>query len=122
MDTLDTSSQTVEGTVGSDSKMSVDVAKESSAAYTISRSVIQRVHICAAHKKPRLLIKYLERVRSEEKANEVRQTGSVLIFCTKIKTLNFVADFLKKQGIKVEIIHGQLQQHQVRFKSTRLLT
>ena len=79
-------------------------------ALTISSTVKQHVHLCAPHKKPRLLIKYIERVRKEEKEIKVRQPSSILIFCTKIKTLNFVADFLKRQKMKIEIIHGQLPQ------------
>lgn len=96
----------------SSSQMGLETSREADSAYTISRSVKQQVHICAAHKKPRLLIKYLERIRADEKISKVRQPGSVLVFCTKIKTLNFVAEFLKKQGIRCEIIHGQLPQHQ----------
>ena len=79
-------------------------------ALTISNTVKQLVHLCAPHKKPRLLIKYIERIRKEEKESKVRQPSSVLVFCTKIKTLNFVADFLKRHKLKVEMIHGQLPQ------------
>ena len=89
-------------------------------SFTISKSVNQKVHLCATHKKPRLLIKYLERLRAEEKSRNERQPGSVLIFCTKIKTLNYVVDFLRRHGLKVESIHGQLQQSQVKGLRTLL--
>ena len=69
------------------------------------------MHLCAQHKKPKLLIRYLEKIRKEEKEAKIRQPSSILIFCTKIKTLNFVVDFLRRQNVKgVEIIHGQLPQ------------
>lgn len=84
----------------SDAKSS-EPERKSDSLLTISRSVLQHVHLCATHKKPRLLIKHIERIRSKEKELNIRQPGSVLIFCTKIKTLNFVVDFLKRQDVKV---------------------
>lgn len=79
---------------------------------TVSKSIRQHVHVCAAHKKPRLIIKYITRVRENEKAEKVRQVGSMLIFCTKVKTLQFVVQFLEKNGISVAALHGQLMQKQ----------
>jgi superfamily II DNA/RNA helicase len=80
-------------------------------SYTISDTVHQEVHICSSHKKPRLLIRYITRVREEEKVAKTRQPGLMLIFCTKIKTLKFVADFLRRQGHQnFTILHGQLPQ------------
>ena len=75
----------------------------SNSLLTISHTVSQQVHLCAAHKKPRLLIKHLERIRAQEKAANTRQPCSVLIFCTKIKTLSFVVSFLRKQELKVAL-------------------
>lgn len=63
----------------------------------ISESITQHVHVCASHKKPRLLIHFLEKVRTEEKAANLRQSSGILIFCTKIITIKFVHDFLKRQ-------------------------
>lgn len=43
----------------------------------------------------------------------MRQPGLMLIFCTKIKTLKFVADFLKRQDqTNFCMLHGQLPQSQ----------
>eukprot|EP00605_Chrysophyceae_sp_TOSAG23-4_P000461 GSChrysophyteH1.ASY1.ANO1.519.1 assembled CDS len=67
---------------------------------SVSASVVQEVHVCATHKKPRLLIKFIERRRAEEKEAKVRQPGNMLVFCTKIKTLKF----------GVVVIHGQMPQ------------
>jgi superfamily II DNA/RNA helicase len=77
---------------------------------TINKTVDQTVHVCASHKKPRLLIRFIETIREKEKAEKIRQPGAMLIFCTKIKTVKFVADFLKRQNSPVEILHGQLPQ------------
>jgi superfamily II DNA/RNA helicase len=79
---------------------------------TVSRSIKQHVHVCASHKKPRLLIKYITRIREQEKAEKVRQAGSMLIFCTKVKTLQFAVQFLEKNGISVAPLHGQMLQKQ----------
>lgn len=85
----------------------------SNSSFTISKNVTQLVHVCATHKKPRLLIKYILRVRDEEKKENCRQLGPMLIFCSKIKTLKFVLDFLQRQNVtSVEGLHGQLPQHQ----------
>lgn len=99
-----------------------DTSKTSS--LTISPTVQQRIHVCASHKKPRLLLKYVTTVREQEKANRVRQAGPMIIFCNKIKTLKFVHDFLKRQNIKADALHGQLAQHVretilANFKSVR---
>jgi len=79
---------------------------------TISRSITQHVHVCASHKKPRLLMRFIEKIRGNEKLEHVRQPGSMLIFCTKIKSVKFVVEFLKKQNIPVQELHGQLNQRQ----------
>ena len=68
---------------------------------TISPSIQQKIHVCASHKKPRLLIKYILQCRNHEKINKVRQVGSMLIFTNKIKTLKFLSEFLGNGIINV---------------------
>eukprot|EP00746_Dinoflagellata_sp_MGD_P066058 gnl/MRDRNA2_/MRDRNA2_27428_c0_seq1.p1 gnl/MRDRNA2_/MRDRNA2_27428_c0~~gnl/MRDRNA2_/MRDRNA2_27428_c0_seq1.p1 ORF type:complete len:504 (-),score=156.62 gnl/MRDRNA2_/MRDRNA2_27428_c0_seq1:109-1479(-) len=80
------------------------------ATLAVSKSITQIVHVCAEHKKPRKLIKYIEKIREAERKNGPRQPAPMLIFCSKIKTLRFVAEFLLKQGVKCEMIHSQLVQ------------
>lgn len=77
---------------------------------TISPSVLQRIHVCASHKKPRLLLKYITMCRQQEKTDKIRQAGPMIIFCNKIKTLKYVHDFLKRQNIQADALHGQLAQ------------
>jgi superfamily II DNA/RNA helicase len=79
---------------------------------TISPTVQQAVHVCAGHKKPRLLIRFITTVREQEKIHKVRQPGAMLIFATKIKSVKFVVDFLQRQGVQVDLLHGQLPQSQ----------
>ncbi len=77
----------------------------------VSESITQLVHVCATHKKPRLLIKSILQARADEKERKVRQPGSMIVFCTKIKTIKFVEDFLRRQDVKgVVTIHGQMPQ------------
>lgn len=84
-----------------------------SSSLTISDSIKQSVHVCATHKKPRLLIRYITTIREQEAASKCRQPGAMMIFCTKIKTLSFVFDFLRRQGVKnIAMMHGQLNQKQ----------
>lgn len=81
-------------------------------SFTINPNITQHVHVCATHKKPRLIIGYITRVRAQEKEEKVRQPGPMIIFCTKIKTLKFVHSFLQKQNVVVDMLHGQMPQNQ----------
>eukprot|EP01041_Mallomonas_annulata_P008689 gene8689-17948_t len=100
----------ITSTSTSTSKTAKDSWADSS--LTISKSITQHIHICAAHKKPRLLMRFIEKVRGKEKEEKVRQSGAMLIFCTKIKSAHFVCEFLKKQNIVCDELHGQLSQQQ----------
>jgi superfamily II DNA/RNA helicase len=77
---------------------------------TISPTVNQLIHICAPHKRPRLLIKYIERIRQEEKETKQRQASPIIIFCNKITTLTYVLEFLEKQQLRTVPLHGKLPQ------------
>ncbi len=49
-------------------------------------NVIQTVHVCAEHKKPRKLLQHIERVRKEDGRTKAR----ILIFANRIKTVRCV--------------------------------
>jgi superfamily II DNA/RNA helicase len=85
-----------------------------SSSVAVSPTINQKIHVCASHKKPRLLLHYLEILRSEEKRNCVRQPAAVLIFCNKIVTVKFVMDWLMKHGHNTgsAILHGSMPQNQ----------
>jgi len=68
------------------------------------------VHVCAAHKKQRKLLKFLDQVRAEEKAKGVRQRALVIIFCNKIQTLKSVASFLSKHNHYCAPLHSGIPQ------------
>ena len=84
----------------------------STSSLSVSTTVTQEVHVCATHKKPRLLIKFITRQREVEKVAKTRQPGNMVVFCTKIKTLKFVHDFLcRRNNLRgVVMIHGQMPQ------------
>ena len=124
--------ETAKNTAANASSSAVDAVAASkpasvslSSSLTISHTVKQKIHVCASHKKPRLLLKYVTMMREAEKAAKVRQAGPMIIFCNKIKTLKFVQDFLKRQSVRSDALHGQLAQHVreailANFKSVRI--
>lgn len=73
-------------------------------------SITQTVHVCSTHKKPRKIIRFISRIRTEEREAGIRQKSSMLIFCNKIKTVQFLENTLSKHGVKVSVLHGQLVQ------------
>mmetsp|Transcript_50477 Transcript_50477/g.163390 ORF Transcript_50477/g.163390 Transcript_50477/m.163390 type:complete len:670 (+) Transcript_50477:60-2069(+) len=81
---------------------------------TVNPLIKQTVHVCASHKKPQKLAKFLEKIRGEEKQKGVRQKASMLIFCNKIKTVIFVVDFLAQasENERCTALHSQLSQAQ----------
>jgi superfamily II DNA/RNA helicase len=86
------------------------VLQSSQNLLSLPKTITQIVHVCASHKKPRLLIKSINKIREQERLDGVRQPGALLIFCTKIKTIKFVEDFLRRQQVKASVLHGQLPQ------------
>jgi superfamily II DNA/RNA helicase len=101
-------------TVTTTATTSTDVVSgpgSTSLSLTLNPAIIQSVHVCASHKKPRLLINYVTKVREKEKTEKCRQGGAMIIFCTKIKTVSFVQNFLAKNGmLGVQQLHGQMPQ------------
>jgi ATP-dependent RNA helicase DDX5/DBP2 len=82
----------------------VDVGIVDEGISEISSTIVQRVEVCAAHKKPRKLIRFLEKVREEEKAK--RQKSAMLIFVNKIATVSFLVQFLKKNNFSADGLSG----------------
>ena len=72
----------------------------SSPSSSSSGGVTQVVTVCAKHKKPAKLLKHLARARDAAIAAGERHAPRVLIFANRIKTVKFVADFLKAQERK----------------------
>jgi superfamily II DNA/RNA helicase len=97
----------------------------SSSTITVSSSIKQHIHICAGHKRPRLLIKFIEDIRKKELAEKQRQADGILIFCNQIKTIKFVQQFLTKNEHHSVALHSHLPQQQreqnlLNFKSGKV--
>ena len=67
---------------------------------------MERVDVCADHKKPKKLIGYLTRINDLAKAANQRTRPRSLVFANKIKTVKFIGDFLDRQQIVHSIFHG----------------
>jgi ATP-dependent RNA helicase DDX5/DBP2 len=93
-----------------------DTHEEGFTSLAISDTVIQKVHVCAEHKKARLLLRFIINMRKDEMemrgSMAARQPSAILIFVTKIKTLHFIVDWLEQNGIRAGELHGQLPQSQ----------
>jgi len=77
----------------------------------IPAHLVQTLHVCAEHKKPRKLIHTLDKIRAEEKQNKSRRKHLVIIFFGRIKALQYASKLLKKQSNHVCLeLHSQLPQ------------
>lgn len=99
---------------------------DSASTLTVNGSIEQIVHVCAEHKKSRKLIKFLDKIRAEEKQKGVRQRSPVLIFCNKIQKLKTVVSFLCKNNHYCASLHSGIPQAKreqalSEFKAGRLL-
>lgn len=72
--------------------------------------VAQDVQLCAEHKKPRKLLRFIEKLREAERAQRGR--SRVLVFVNKIKTAHFVSDLLRRHNLPCTAIHSELTQQQ----------
>ncbi|KAH8082058.1 helicase [Aureococcus anophagefferens] len=68
------------------------------------------VHVCAAHKRPRLLLRFLERFRKEDAAK--RQASKVLLFVNTASACAEVVELVKRhyKANTVALLHGKLPQ------------
>ena len=82
-------------------------------------NVVQRVHVCAPHKRPRLLLRFLERVKQNATG---RQQERVLIFANTAQACGEVAELIRRHDGKAVELHGKLRQsdrdkHLLAFKA-----
>jgi len=75
---------------------------------TVNSKITQIIHVCAEHKKPRKLIRFIEKIREEEKSQ--RQKSLILIFANKIVTVKFVEQFLSKNQHRCASLHSEKSQ------------
>ena len=76
----------------------------------IAANVRQQVHVCATHKRPRLLLRFLERFRKEDAAR--RQASKVLVFVNTAAACGEVVDLVKRhyKPQTIATLHGKLPQ------------
>ena len=77
-------------------------AQREAAPLTVPAGVAQHVWVVAEHKKPRRMLRLLEKVQGTERR--------VLIFANKIKAVHFVAELLGRHGIAAEALTSQRSQ------------
>ena len=82
-------------------------------------NVVQRVHVCAPHKRPLLLLRFLERVKANATG---RQQERVLIFANTAQACGEVAELIRRHDGKAVELHGKLRQsdrdkHLLAFKA-----
>lgn len=76
----------------------------------IKENIEQVVQLCAAHKKPRKLLRFVLKIRKEERYRK-RKTSPLLVFVNKINTVSFVAGYLRSHtSDTIDCIHGKLSQ------------
>lgn len=75
-----------------------DSEQSGTSSVALSPLIKQHIHICAAHKRPRLLLKYLDRIQNADRMAQKRQRSGVVIFANAIKTIKFVQDLLQRHG------------------------
>ena len=78
------------------------IAQREAAPLTVPAGVAQHVWVVAEHKKPRRMLRLLEKVQGVERR--------VLIFANKIKAVHFVAELLGRHGIAAEALTSQRSQ------------
>uniref|UniRef100_A0A7S3JRF6 RNA helicase n=1 Tax=Aureoumbra lagunensis TaxID=44058 RepID=A0A7S3JRF6_9STRA len=75
----------------------------------LPQHIEQRVHVCAAHKRTRLLIRFLEKLKQSDRAHHRRQASKVLILANKATTVDELATQLKSH-YSLAIMHGKKPQ------------
>lgn len=100
-----------QSTDGGDLKVEESLNPGVAGSLTLAKDIEQVVHVCAEHKKPRKLIRHIEKVRkSEVERGESRNPGAMIVFCNHVKTVLFVYEFLARQSVRVVAIHGSMLQ------------
>lgn len=77
---------------------------------TVSPTVHQAVEVCSNLKKPRILVRLLQKIRAEEAASGTRQRSAVLVFCSQIKVLRSMAKLVERQGERCAALHSGIPQ------------
>jgi superfamily II DNA/RNA helicase len=103
----------LEGTESGENKVNSTKEKvfDSLLVSKIPSTVSQILHVCSDHKKPRKLIRTIQTIFNE--TNDKRNIPLGIVFCSTIKTVQFVHKLLKKENIvwNCAELHSQLKQN-----------
>ena len=82
---------------------------------SIREGITQEVQICAPHKKPRKLLRFIYKVRKEEKSagggKQRAASSRMLVFINQIATATFLLRYLKEHTSEsVGAIHSKMKQ------------
>ena len=84
---------------------------------SIPSNIVQTLHVCSAHKKPKKLILTLQRIYMKKKT-DTKSRGErfsannrlTIVFFSQIKTVKYVSKLLVKEGLRCVELYGSLQQ------------
>jgi len=82
---------------------------------SIPSNIVQTLHVCSAHKKPKKLILTLQRIymKKDEKSRGERFSANnrlTIVFFGQIKTVKYMSKLLVKEGLRCVELYGSLQQ------------
>ena len=82
---------------------------------SIPSNIVQTLHVCSAHKKPKKLILTLQRIymKKDEKSRSERFSANnrlTIVFFGQIKTVKYMSKLLVKEGLRCVELYGSLQQ------------
>lgn len=80
---------------------------------SIPSNIVQTLHVCSNHKKPKKLILTLQRIYMKKDKGSGRFTTNnqlTIVFFSQIKTVKYVSQLLVKEGLKCVELYGSLHQ------------
>lgn len=80
---------------------------------SIPSNIVQTLHVCSNHKKPKKLILTLQRIYLKKDSGSGRFTTNnqlTIVFFSQIKTVKYVSQLLVKEGLKCVELYGSLHQ------------
>ena len=82
---------------------------------SIPSNIVQTLHVCSSHKKPKKLILTLQRIYMKKKTDTHGERFSAnnrltIVFFSQIKTVKYVSKLLVKEGLRCVELYGSLQQ------------
>ena len=96
---------------------------------SIPSNIVQTLHVCSNHKKPKKLIITLQRIYKKQNEGKVGRftvnNRLSIVFFAQIKTLKYVSKLLIKEGLRCVELYGSLNQMErekrlLEFKSGKI--